>query len=263
MSNYIERLPTAQKRCSGHKKYVFVDEDFVYKGPYAAGEVALKRAVTRPHIIDQLQTAMKIPESDKTSLIPSKQIEIGNKIYLQFCNIGDAPLKTDVETVSTKIDQNIQVFKRETFVDRISEIEKRRALTDKEISIILQHLYTIYLLNVGDAGTHNMLACRRGSQMLVGVDYEENRGLQQSHKAETDIFACLFKSSGSKLQKQIYKQHLKGIEQIDLGMDFALVMKNNLSEVNIDQIKKNAATFAKLLANIDLIRETNFAANFQ
>ncbi len=249
MSNYIERLPTAQKRCGGHKKYVFVDEDFVYKGPYAAGEVALKRAVTRPHIIEQLQTAMKIPKSEKTSLIASKQIEIGNKIYLQFCNIGDAPMKMDVELVSTKIDQNIQVFKRETFVDRISEIEKRRVLTDKEKSIILQHLYTIYLLNIGDAGTHNMLACRRGPQMLVGVDYEENRGSQQSHKAETDLFACLFKNSGSKLQKQIYKQHLKTIKEIDPDMDLSLVLKDNLSDVNIDQIEKNAATFAKLLSD--------------
>ena len=246
MSNWIECLPTAQKRCGTHKKYVFVDEDYVYKGPFSANEVALKRAETLPKIIQNLQRVMEIPETHQTSLVPIKRINIDNKIYLQFDNVGHAPSEKDVENVSTKLDTNIKVFKRETYVDRVSEIEKRRILTEKEISIVLQHLYTIYLLNVGDAGTHNMLACRRGPKTLVGIDYEESRGQAQSIKAQTDIFACLFKTSASKLQRRIYESHLKQIKLVDDDTDISSVIADDSHDFT-SVLRSNASNFKKLL----------------
>jgi len=85
--------------------------------------------------------------------------------------LGKKINENDLEIVSTKIETNIQIFKRQTHLYRISEIIEKLDLQQRKIC--LQHLYFKFLLNVGDSSLYNILLSKNNE--IIGIEFEEKR----------------------------------------------------------------------------------------
>ena len=243
------QLPTAQRRCGRTKKYVYVGDDFVYKGPYKEADTCLAAARRVPHLIESLQNAMDVPENLRTSLPIAFEIrDADGNVYVAYPNVGAPPRIEDVRDVSTKIDTDIPVLERKSFVMRVSEIENED-LDGGLIKCVLQHLYTIFLLDIGDFGTHNMLLCKRGTRLLAGIDVEERR----SAPRKDDIFSRLFKTGSSKIQRTLYGPHLRAITLLDTSK----VSKNHFLEMggDFERLRENAEAFRTLLHEFLVTRD--------
>ena len=61
---------------------------------------------------------------------------------------------TKIENKESKIEGNIQVYERGSFVKRITELPE---IKEEYMEAIVAHLYLRRALNIGDSGLHNML----------------------------------------------------------------------------------------------------------
>jgi len=213
-------LPTAQLRTSRNKKFVYVDGSVIKKGPYKASDRALELAERNLSVLQLLQRLCDIPPHLRTDLPFVREVspETGD-IYLVYENVGLPPKKGDANVTTTKIDQEVLVLGRRTFVDRVSDREKTDELAREQAEAALQHLYFRYLMNVGDSGTHNILVRHQSSvegQLVVGIDMEENR----SGTPTGGVLGLLFKRP-SKLQVEKYTPLVKTIKQLPVFNDEA------------------------------------------
>lgn len=231
----IKKLPQAQKRTAAFKKAVFVDKNYVYKGPYQRYDLKLVRNLRNVKAILLLEQYLKCSKSecsieDWHGLFRNQ----ADEFYLVSKNVGKACDEYESEIVSTKIDSNVRVIKRQSFVKRVNEIENS-SMDLRLIKCCLQHLYFRFLLGIGDSGTHNILLREDGSEMLIsGIDLEEqNSDFQKRYKID-----MLFKRL-SKLQREFYSPHLDSIkfftdclsheqkeELLKLGSDVSLIENN-------------------------------------
>lgn len=248
MTDYeLKALPTAQKRTSRHKKFVYVDGDFVYKGPYRENEASYKNAVKFASAMQLLEDAHPLPPSLRTATPIVDTIKQGDYIYLKYINVGKHVIPTDaVERVSTKIDEDVPVLKRTSFVTRVSEMEK--LWTSEDITVAtLQHLYFRYLLGIGDSGSHNVLVREDGAtsgRVVAGIDLEEMR--RQDVSPPKDAVEALFKKP-SRAQRSLYSPYVKHIRLLtNAAMS---KVEKDLAGLDIDTAECMAriAAFAGLL----------------
>lgn len=239
--------PTAQLRTSRHKKYVYVDGDTVRKGPYVPQEKALLLAERNLAMLQLLQEVCQIPNYLRTDLPFRKDMasELG-RTYLVYENVGMPPKQTDAKRASTKIDRDVLVLGRGTFVQRVSDRERAGELTTQQAEAALQHLYFRYLMNVGDSGTHNILVRHQPSsdgQLVVGIDMEENR----SGTPMNGTLGLLFKRP-SKLQTIIYTPLLNQIALMPADLPVDVQRRLSVLGFEPDDILRRASDFRKHVA---------------
>lgn len=160
----IYTLPHAQKKCSSHKKVVYVDREYVYKGPYKKTDSSFRNALFFQH-------AFQIFGDDTILPVKIMHDQVNNVFFLCMPNIGSSVDSSDIETVTTKIEENVKIIKRGTYIHRASEVIAHLDTLQKKQC--LRHLYTRFLLNVGDSGLYNILISKDGR--VYGIDLEEQR----------------------------------------------------------------------------------------
>jgi len=189
--DHIQSLPTAQKRTATFKKYVHVDTDWIYKGPYASrDDKYLVKAENSSRALKYLESLLDISDKD-SSLLPIKEVlQLENQFFLVYENIGCMPTGDDIEVVDTKIDKKVPVIKRSTYVMRVSELEKKEGITKDIIRNSLQHLYFRYaqFLAYKPPRGHRTLTSRRTLQ--VYLESGGQRYAQYSTQKRLDFQHC-------------------------------------------------------------------------
>ena len=72
---------------------------------------------------------------------------------------------------------NVPIIPRKEHLDRVIDIEETNQLTDEIKLAALQHLYLRFLLDIGDAGTNNVLIREdidKTNRLIAGIDLEDN-----------------------------------------------------------------------------------------
>jgi hypothetical protein len=146
--------PQAQKRTAKFKKAVKIVDDLVFKGPYTFKDRGLINSLKYTYALQLLEAALHLPERQRGSL-PWEYVGCCNddQCYLVAKNVGMHG-KIPSKPVSTKIETNVKVVPRKTYIMRVSDIEGNGQLTDDVKLAALQHLYLRFLLDIGDSGTH-------------------------------------------------------------------------------------------------------------
>ncbi len=216
--------PQAQKKTSAAKKCVYIVNDLAIKGPYLPSDQKLMYNLQFTQALMLIEDELQLEEKYRTTL-PWKELWKTSKgeYYLIADNIGDHQ-KLETEKVTTKLETNVEVIKRGTFVKRVSELEEPHG----EIKIAsLQHLYLRYLLDIGDSGTHNILVREdQTERFVVGNDLEEKRKIKDTqHKLE-----LLFKKI-SKKDKILYQDF---VDKIQILNQLSSNLKDKLESLEID-----------------------------
>ena len=193
----ILMLPHAQKTCGRAKKTVYVDRDFVYKGPYTPGERSLEMNLLR---VRQVLLLQRLSGVAPTVLCWSKVHTIEQRVYLAMVNVAKAPVAADFTVESTVIETDVSIMKRGAHVSRVSEVES--TLPSPLLARCLEHLVACFLVNAGDHGTHNILLTAAGD--VVGMDLEETRMISKVTEDSTHPLDVLFEKGASQAQRQLY-----------------------------------------------------------
>jgi hypothetical protein len=205
MKDLIKDLPLAQKRTSNSKKYVYICEDYVYKGPFQPTEKSYILSKLFLEQLKRLEKVLDVPIRMQSHVDIINEVKTNEGIFLQYENVGNLVDEKHVHVVSTKIDENIHVVDRNTFVSRVSDLEKAGTMIDEFAIATLQHLYLLYLLGVGDVGPHNILIRKKGSQNLIaGIDLE---CVRPDASGKTNLVALLL-SKPSKAQIEYYSKYI-------------------------------------------------------
>jgi hypothetical protein len=255
----MDHLPTAQKRTSHWKKFVYVDGELVKKGPYKQGEATLALARKNIDVLRVLQDICGLPTKLRSDLpIRGEETDKDGRVYLVYDNVGSTPQNDDSERVTTKIDSDVLVLRRRTFVDRVSDREKSGGLTDDVARAALTHLYFRYLMGVGDSGTHNILIrtdVDAGGRVVAGIDMEERRtAFRDGDDPESDSDAArgmlrlLFKRP-SKDQIALYRPYLRDIATLPA---LTPAQEKDLTRLDFDvsTMERHRRCFARVRARI-------------
>ena len=205
---YIKLLPRGQLITGKSKKSVYMDKDYVYKGPYSKNEKMYINNTKYSAALKILEEGLNL-EGKFRSYLPILE-EINDKnglIYLKFKNVGKKKDYSQIaEIKTTKIQKDVLILPRKTAVNRASDLEE--ISSDLKIAI-LQHLYFRYLLNIGDSGDHNILIREDSSDKLIaGIDMEDNRTKDQGNSK----LSYLFKKLPSKKQIKLYSECIDKIK---------------------------------------------------
>lgn len=220
----ILKLPHGQKRCGKHKKTVYISDSFTFKGIYFKDEHTFKTALFYQDILEQIQGLHKIDTVIPIVLITC-QDHFSGQFFIKSKNIGEPINFKDVEIVSTKIEENVPILKRCSYVFRASDIIDKLDTFQKKNC--LYHLYLRYLLNIGDSGLHNILIGKNGE--VVGIDFEEQRG---SIKIECAMDA-LFSRKISKSHYEYLKDSLYWTDWIEDELLKSLKIQEDLKKMII------------------------------
>jgi len=192
----ILNLPHGQKLTSSSKKSVYMDQSYVYKGPFTVDDKKLLNSIKFTQALVCVENIIKIQNKMK-SVLPFSIKEYKGYYFLVYKNIGNIDESTS-ELVNTTLvsksltemalkigntspSKSVKIYPRGV-IKRISDIitlDPSKFTNDIKLAT-LQHLYFRYLFNVGDSGTQNVLYREDGNIKLVaGIDMEEIRGKDQ------------------------------------------------------------------------------------
>lgn len=180
--NDIQKLPHGQKRCGKHKKVVYISDLYTYKGIYQKTEKTFQTYLFYQYWIQKLEEHVRIKTVLPITLVSCQ--DHPGQYFVKTQNIGHPIQKENIEIISTKIEENALVLKRNTYIQRASDAIEHLDTLQKKICLF--HLYERYLLNIGDSGLHNILVSKDGK--IFGIDFEEQRG---SIRGE-NLFQLLF-----------------------------------------------------------------------
>jgi len=181
----LQHYPTGQKRTGKNKKYTFINNDKIIKGPYKLDKIiriidvsnTLKRW-TKPEYPNMLVH----PCFDKQDRVILYQDEDKN-YYITFDNVAkDYVQNTEVITESFTGIQH-QIIKR-TGVEKFNDVfEQVGPWLDSQIKYIVLYSCLMYVLGVGDTGLHNILIDQNKQKIYI-IDYEDHR----KNMGEGDFF---------------------------------------------------------------------------
>lgn len=198
----ITALPRAQKRTATMKKAVFVAPDAVFKGPYGGDDTKLTLNLTHTALVARFEAWLGL---EAPTVAPWRALWKTSRgtYYLEAENLGASDGGGAWSVVSSKVETDVKVLARGSFVRRVSELEGEALTTPSRVWVTtLEHLYVLHLLGIGDEGSHNVLLAADGR--VVGIDLEE---LRSTARAPTDALASLFKRV-SAAQRALHARHL-------------------------------------------------------
>lgn len=230
----IEKLPLGQKRTGKSKRFVYIDKEFVYKGPFQIDEIGLKRELLFSNII-------------KGSL-PVDFIIVKNdfKIYFAKKNVGNIKILDDessFEICNSKIDNNIKVIKNELLIKRFKSLKDK----DKFMDVVVNLFYQYLIFKIGDVHFGNII-CDNNGNNVYGIDYECER---------TDDNFNLNTLCGSKMSnndKILIKKNLNKINKIEKIDNFI----KKFDFINFEEINKRLKKVNNLIDNLkndDIIKD--------
>ena len=172
----LQHYPTGQKRTGKNKKYTFLHNDKVIKGPYKLDKIiriidvsnSLKRW-TKPEYPDMLVH----PCVDEQNRVIIYQDEDKN-YYITFDNVAKEYIQNSEVITESFTGIQHQVIKRNG-VEKFNDVfEQVGAWLNDQIKYIVLYSCLMYVLGVGDTGLHNILI-DQNKQKLYIIDYEDHR----------------------------------------------------------------------------------------
>ena len=230
------------------KKLYYIALDYVYKGPYSSNLPGdTKKLLNNLYFTRALLTLeeyLKIPNHFRSIIDWHSIIKIvnTNEYYLKQKSLGKlSNSENDFESVTTKVETNVKVFRRGAHVNRLIELEKDQSnFQDYEKQICqasVQHFYLRYILNIGDSGTWNILVRRDDLKGICGIDFEEIRS-EKAKKSNDPLMMIM--SKVSKKQKTLYGSYTDLITIFKQKIDFSDQLAKTLSmSFKIDLQKMN------------------------
>jgi hypothetical protein len=264
--NYIKQnYAQAQKKCSSHKKCVYVLENEIWKGPYKYSDKSFWNNIKFTRAMEILELFYKLKQELCGSLPLKKIVLVNNDIYIVWINVGSYIPIQQAKLTSTKIEKNIKVLDRQMHILRVSELEKisfNENTIDKYQNIwlaSLHHLYFRYLLSIGDSGSHNILVRKDigkdNQKFIAGIDLEELRNI----KLESNLSILSLFSKISKLQKTIYSDLVNNIILLSTKkITKSLLSKLDYLDINIKHfceiIEKKFSSDLKLIIKDEKVK---------
>jgi hypothetical protein len=233
--------PVAQLKTGKHKCSVYVHKNYVFKGPYVQTSKKFNNNIKNLNALKYLEEKLGLKDEMKSSLDIEDIISDKNGLkYFKFKNLGRVLNYNEIsETRTSKIETNIKVLPRKSFIYRVSDLDWSKINTEKAIKIkiaVLQHLYLRYILSIGDSGEHNILVREDDNKSLIaGIDLEEEC---TKIGGEKKIDLCFVRKGTSKKQLELYSAYISDI--------------NVFKDIEIDEITKKLQEIG--ISNIDLIR---------
>lgn len=195
-----------QKRTSKTKKFTYLIDDKIVKGPY---KDTGKRFINNVVFTQGILHLEKLLGFKKQIALKWSKILIYNDVYyFEFKNVGDSSktLLADEEW------EDLKLIERGSFVDRVSDIDQtKKGLTDEQRVTCLQHLYLRFVLGIGDSGTHNML--KGSDDRIYGIDLEDMRTFNKFPENKMDMLFVRV----SKKRRKLYEPHLDDVKVIDIN----------------------------------------------
>jgi hypothetical protein len=242
----INNAPQAQRKTAKFKKAVYIVEDLVFKGPYTFDDPRLMNNLRYTYAIELLEAALQLPEWERGSLIWEYLGRCDdNQYYLVAPNVGKWK-NIFFDLVNTKIETNVKVVPRGEAVRRVSDIEGTELLTNDIKSAALQHLYLRFVLDIGDSGTHNVLAREdyvSSSRLIAGIDLEERRGDKKTKRRLNLLFSKLYKK-----HIDLYESDICKIKSLTYS---------ELEQHTLDRLNAVGIDLEKLMENMDMWERLN------
>jgi hypothetical protein len=198
----IINLPKAQKRNSVYKKYVYIDEKVVYKGPYLFSDKKMFREIVCIIAHDLTSQHFDLP---KTTVNIKKLLHHQEKYYICYDRVDNDGKSIKCNVVSNSNDRHLNVVDRYSQSLRVNDVEKQKSQDPEFLTQVLQHNYIRYILGCGDIGSHNLLMSSAASSNFFGCDFENVEG-KKDYNCKMD---CLDKKCLRK--KQIYECYVNSI----------------------------------------------------
>ena len=234
----LKSAPQGQRKTAKFKKSVYIVEDLVFKGPYTFDDPRLMNNLRYTYAIELLEAALQLPEWERGSLIWEYLGRCDdNQYYLVAPNVGNQK-KIPPDLVNTKIEKNVKVVPRGEAVRRVSDIEGTELLTNDIESAALQHLYLRFVLDIGDSGTHNVLARENyvsSGRLIAGIDLEERRGDKETKRRLNLLFSKLYKKHSDLYESDICK--IKSLTYSEL--DQHTLDRLNAVGIDLEKLKEN------------------------
>ncbi len=176
-----------------------------------------------------------------------------NEYYLKQKSLGIlSTSENDYELVRTKVETDVKVLRRGSYVNRLIELEKDQTNFENDNKQIcqacVQHFYLRYLLNIGDSGTWNILVRRDDIKGICGIDFEEIRA--EKTKKTNDPLTMIM-SKVSKRQKDLYGSYTNGItifeNKIDLDDDLAKTLSTSF-KINIEKMNERIEEYKNCIS---------------
>jgi len=201
----ITALPVPNRRCSTYKKFIRVDRDCVYKGPYTLFEKKFYRELGNKFAIDMLCRKFNLPNINIS--IQSVLMFQYSIFYIKYDKVHSPFLVPRLHDHRDCVGVTVKMIEKIHNCLKVCDAEE--LLVDVEVrKSILQHLYFRYLLGIGDIGTHNILFDHDFKQ-VYGVDFEEMGGVRNPNTK----LECLDKKKDSLKKKMIFEPYINSIWQ--------------------------------------------------
>jgi hypothetical protein len=175
----VNGAPQCQRVTAPRKKPVKIVGDFVFKGPYTDERDVRPfwNELRYPYALALLEEALNLDEWLRGTLHwEYVGCWNGNQYYFVAPNVGkdeNIPVDSNLTDDMT----NAPIINRKKHLDRVIDIEETNQLTDEIKLAALQHLYLRFLLDIGDAGTNNVLIREdidKTNRLIAGIDLEDN-----------------------------------------------------------------------------------------
>ena len=254
MMKKLNGAPQCQRVTAPRKKPVKMVGDFVFKGPYTDERDfrPFWNELRYPYALALLEEALNLDEWQRGTLNwEYVGCWNGNQYYFVAPNVGnDENIPVDPNIIDDKT--NVPIIPRKAHLNRVIDIEETNQLTDEIKLAALQHLYLRFLLDIGDAGTNNVLIRQdpyRNERLIAGIDLEDNISdnvKDRRSKAKSQHLALLL-SKPSKKHFRIYGSDTTKIQSFSYH-EIDRPTLNQLSAVGIDlkRIKENMELWNRL-----------------
>ena len=236
----VNGAPQCQRVTAPRKKPVKIVGDFVFKGPYTDKKDfrPFWNELRYPYALALLEEALNLDEWQRGTLHwEYVGCWNGNQYYFVAPNVGkDENIPVDPNLTDDMT--NVPIIDRKKHLNRVIDIEETNQLTDEIKLAALQHLYLRFLLDIGDAGTNNVLIREdidKTNRLIAGIDLEDNiskKVKDRRSKAKSQHLDLLL-SSPRKKHFRIYGSDTTKIQAFSYR-EIDRPTLNQLSAVGID-----------------------------
>jgi len=199
----ITCLPVPNRRASTYKKFIRIDSECVYKGPYTLFEKKFFRELANKYAVDMMCRKFNIPNINIR--IQAVLMFEHSIYYIKYEKIKSCFINPRLHDHRDVFGVTVKLIEKVHNCLKVCDAEETLVDPEKRTSI-LQHLYFRYLLGIGDIGTHNILFDADFKEVYA-VDFEEMGGVRNPNTK----LECLDKKKDSLKKKMIFEPYINTI----------------------------------------------------